>query len=100
MKRFGAIIIVLLLLFLGVVGVAVVYILTQQREVRQAESQYQQYVTKYAQQNPQDKSKAAGATPTPVPTIAANSLDSELQAVTDDGGKSDFDQLQAGINAL
>ncbi|MBI2405295.1 hypothetical protein HYV22_03925 [Candidatus Gottesmanbacteria bacterium] len=97
MKQFGLIIAIFLFIVVAVASVVVAYnVITQ----RQAETTYQQYVSKYAQQNPQNKNKAPTGTPTAVPSIAADSLDTELQAITDDGGKSDFDQLQSGINAL
>ncbi len=100
MKNYTTIIIVFSFLLVGVAGVAIGWKFLEGEQARKAEEQYQQYVQKYKTQEATAKrSVSLSATPAPQ-AITASGLNKDLQGVTDDGGKSDFDQLQKDISGL
>lgn len=107
MKNYTAIIIVFSFLLVGIAGAVVGWKYLENRQAAQSEQQYQQYVQKYKTQEAAAKSQPAGGIkPTPTPTKAqvaqseTASFESDLSALSDDGGKSDFDQLQNDISGL
>ncbi len=95
MKQFSTIMIVFLFLVVGIVSVVVGFKFIESDQLQKAETKYQQYVQKYAQQSQNQNNILA-----PVPTVSAASLSSDLGGLSDDGGKSDFDQLQNDVGSL
>jgi len=95
MKNYSTIIVIFLFIVVGIVGVVVASKFMESDQLKKAEAQYQNYVQKYVQQ-----SQNQNNTPTSTPTVSAASLSSDLGSLSDDGGKSDFDQLQTDLNGL
>ncbi len=100
MKNFKTIIILFAFLVVGIVGVAAAYTFVQGEQAKRAEVKYQQYVQKYKTQEAVPLKPTLTLTPTPQAAASATSLNTDLQGLSDDGGKSDFDQLQKDISGL
>lgn len=100
MKNFKTIIILFAFVLVGIAGAAVVNTLLQGEQAKQAEVKYQQYVQKYKTQEAAQPKPTPTLTPTPQTSASATSLNTDLQGLSDDGGRSDFDQLQKDIGGL
>lgn len=96
MKNYTTIII----LFVGIGGAVVAYTFTQSQQAKQAEAQYLQYVQKYKTQQAAQPNPLATPTPTISGPVTAASLSNDAQSLSDDGGASDFSQLQNDIGGL
>jgi len=95
MRQFETIIVVFLFLFVGVMSIVGAFKFMESDQLKKVQAQYQSYIQKYAQQNTESTPSTATNS-----VVTVNTLNADLQSATDDGGKSDFDQLQTDLSGL